>query len=183
MLSRLGLDFEIKSPDIDETRLPGETPRATAHRLAQQKALTILAQQPQSVVIGADQVLDLNGQALGKPGSHPAAFHQLTLLSGQMATFYSAVAVVCATNRQVAVVACQAVFKRLSPAQIDRYLKIDLPYDTAGSARAESLGIALLDKLASDDPTAIIGLPLIQLTAMLSRIGLNPLNQPVLSHP
>jgi len=176
MLSRLGLTFQTESPDIDETRLIGETPLATARRLALQKALKVLEMKPQAIVIGADQVLDRNGQAMGKPGSHLAAVEQLTQLSGQTATFYSAVAVVSATRRQVSVVACQAVFRRLTQPQIDRYLRIERPYDTAGSAKAEGLGIALLDKLGSDDPTAIIGLPLIELTAMLSRVGRDPLN-------
>ena len=181
MLSRLGLPFITESPDIDEGRKVGETPKATARRLALQKALKVLLHQPDSVVIGADQVLDLDGQALGKPGSHEAAVTQLAQLSGRQVTFYSALAVVCASSRQVSVVECHALFKPLTPAQINRYLTIERPYDVAGSARAEGLGISLLDKLTSDDPTAIIGLPLIQLTAMLSRAGHNPLNHHVLS--
>lgn len=183
MLSRLGLPFKTESPDIEETRQVGETPKATARRLALQKALKILLHQPDSIVIGADQVLDLDGQALGKPGSHAAAIKQLTALSGRMVTFYSALAVVCASGRQVSVVACHAIFKTLTPTQIERYLTIERPYDVAGSARAEGLGIALLAQLTSDDPTAIIGLPLIQLTAMLARAGHNPLNHQALSQP
>ncbi len=183
MLSRLGLPFKTEAPGIEERREHGETPKATARRLALQKALKVFLQQPDSVVIGADQVLDLDGQALGKPGSHVAAVEQLSRLSGRMVTFYSALAVVCSSGRQLSVVECHAVFKPLSPTQIECYLSIERPYDVAGSARAEGLGIALLDKLASDDPTAIIGLPLIELTTMLSRAGLCPLNHQLLSQP
>jgi septum formation protein len=179
----LGLPFTTETPDIDERRKAGETPKATARRLAMQKALKVLLHRPDSVVIGADQVLDLDGQALGKPGSHADAIKQLTTLSGQRVTFYSALAVVCAWGRQVSVVECHAVFKPLTPNQIDRYLTIERPYDVAGSARAEGLGIALLNKLTSDDPTAIIGLPLIELTDMLTHTGRNPLNHHVMSQP
>jgi len=181
MLSRLGLPFITESPDIEERRKAGETPKATARRLALQKALKVFLLQPDAVVIGADQVLDLDGQALGKPGSHDAAVKQLTHLSGRMVTFYSALALVCASGRQISVVECHAVFKPLTRTQIERYLTIERPYDVAGSARAEGLGIALLDKLTSDDPTAIIGLPLIALTAMLSRARHSPLNHQVLN--
>jgi len=183
MLSRLGLPFITVSPDIEERRKAGETPKATARRLALQKALKVFLLQPDAVVIGADQVLDLDGQALGKPGSHDAAVKQLTRLSGRMVTFYSALAVVCASGRQISVVQCHAVFKPLTRIQIERYLTIERPYDVAGSARAEGLGIALLDKLTSDDPTAIIGLPLIALTTMLSRARHSPLNHQVLNQP
>jgi septum formation protein len=181
MLSRLGLPFITESPDIEERRKAGETPKATARRLALQKALKVFLLQPDAVVIGADQVLDLDGQALGKPGSHDAAVKQLTHLSGRMVTFYSALALVCVSGRQISVVECHAVFKPLTRTQIERYLTIERPYDVAGSARAEGLGIALLDKLTSDDPTAIIGLPLIALTAMLSRARHSPLNHQVLN--
>lgn len=182
MLSRLGLRFRTESPDVDETRIHGETPMATARRLALHKALKIHSRAPTAIVIGADQVLDLNGQALGKPGSHLAAIDQLTRLSGQVATFHSALAVVSITGQQLTAVRCQATFKSLSYKQIDRYLTIERPYDTAGSAKAEGLGIALLESLKSDDPTAIIGLPLMALTAMLSLVGYNPLNHCALSH-
>uniref|UniRef100_UPI0040480D9B Maf family protein n=1 Tax=Orrella sp. TaxID=1921583 RepID=UPI0040480D9B len=183
MLSRLGLPFKTEAPEIDERREIGETPKSTARRLALQKSLKILLHQPDAVVIGADQVLDIDGQTLGKPGSHEAAVRQLTRLSGRAVTFYSALAVVCASGRQISVIECHALFKPLTLSQIERYLTIERPFDVAGSARAEGLGISLLDKLTSDDPTAIIGLPLIQLTAMLSRAGHNPLNQHVLSQP
>lgn len=183
MLSRLGLPFTTESPNIDERRQVGETPKATARRLARQKALKVFKDHPHAIVIGADQVLDLDGQALGKPGSHVAAIEQLTRLSGKKVTFYSALAVVCHSIQQVSVVECHAVFKALTTTQIERYLCIDRPYDVAGSARAEGLGIALLDQLASDDPTAIIGLPLIELTTMLTRARHNPLNHQALSHP
>ena len=175
MLSRLGLPFQTQSPDIDETRLAGETPLATAQRLSQQKALKVARQWPGAVVIGADQVLDLHGDTLGKPGTHPAALAQLTKLSGQVGIFSSAVTVLSPGFQQRRVSQCRARFRKLSPAQIEYYLLQEQPYDTAGSAKAEGLCIALLESLSSDDPTSIVGLPLIMLTAMLARVGLDPL--------
>lgn len=156
--------------------MASEAPAALAHRLALQKAQAIARQAPSAVVIGADQVLDLKGQALGKPGNFEAARNQLALLSGQTVIFHSALAVVTPQTTHVSVIDCQATFRVLSDAQITYYLTHDKPFDTAGSAKAESLGIALLTSLKSDDPTAIIGLPLIELTRLLSQAGLDPLN-------
>lgn len=178
MLSRLGLKFRTESPDIDEARQQGETPLATARRLSLQKAGSIAKQWPQAVVIGADQVLDINGEHLGKPFTHPAAVAQLTQLSGQVGVFHSAICVIAPGSRQICVSQSQATFRRLSQPQIEYYLQREQPYDTAGSAKAESLGIALLSRLSSDDPTSIIGLPLIKLTAMLTRVRLDPLDPP-----
>lgn len=175
ILARLGLPFATQAPNLDERRHRGETPAATALRLAQAKALAVTAEHPNAVVIGADQVLDLQGMPLGKPGNHEAAVAQLQLLSGQQAVFHSAVAVVSPIARQSVVVPCWAQFISMTPSQIDSYLRAEKPYDTAGSAKAESLGITLLSCLRSDDPTAIIGLPLIELTRMLRRIGIDPL--------
>ncbi len=175
MLSRLGLTFQTHSPEINESRHIGEPPLATARRLSYQKALKVSEQWPKAVVIGADQVLDLQGETLGKPGTHAAAVVQLARLSGQIGVFSSAVTVIAPGIQQRRVSQCQAQFRKLSPAQIEYYLKQEEPYDTAGSAKAEGLGIALLNSLSNDDPTSIIGLPLIMLTAMLARVGYDPL--------
>lgn len=175
-LRSLGLDFRSASPDLDETALGHETPLAIARRLALSKAIVVGKRYPSSVVIGADQVLDLDGVPLGKPGSHEAATRQLRLLSGRVAYFHSAVSVISPRTQQVSVSTTRAVFRQLSVTQIESYLLFDRPYDTAGSAKAESLGIALLEELSSDDPSAIIGLPLITLTRLLNNIGLDPIS-------
>lgn len=183
MLQRLRLPFEAINPDVDETPLPNEAPVSLARRLALAKARavkkSILAP---TVVIGADQVLELRGQPMGKPGDRTRAKQQLLQLSGQCVTFHSALAVVSQTEDQLAVSACQVTFRELTPAQIDRYLDLEAPFDTAGSAKAEGLGIALLASLQSTDPTAIIGLPLIELTRMLAKAGMDPLDFASLSH-
>lgn len=176
MLSRLTLDFDVITPDIDETPLAGETPLAIARRLSLEKARWVASRAPGAIVIGADQVLDCHGKALGKPGTLNAACEQLARLSGQTVTFHSAVAVVTPVDTRVRVSSCEATFRRLTESQISRYVALEQPVDTAGSAKAEGLGIALLTSLKSDDPTAIIGLPLIALTQLLSLAGLDPLN-------
>lgn len=175
MLTRLNIPFSCRSPELDESVQPGETPLAVARRLALSKAEVVARLFPDAIVIGADQVLDFNGVALGKPGNADGARRQLSMLSGQTVTFHSALAVVWPTGARVRVIPCEAKFRKLSATQIDRYLSIDQPFDTAGSAKAESLGIALLSWLKSDDPTAIIGLPLIELTHLLSLVGVDPL--------
>lgn len=170
------MPFEVIRPDVDESPSCNESPAALARRLALAKAHAVSTRQPSgTVVIGADQVLELDGQPLGKPGHLEGARQQLATLSGRSATFHSAVAVVSAHDEQVAVVACRATFRDLDDQQIERYLALEAPFDTAGSAKAEGLGIALLQSLQSDDPTAIIGLPLIALTHMLVTAGLDPL--------
>lgn len=174
-LKTLGLPFRCVSPDIDETPFDFEPAQTLAKRLALTKAQTVALQNPQSIVIGADQVLDLDGTVMGKPGSMPAAFKQLERLSGRKAVFYSAISLITNNTQQVACEPTSATFRRLSPRQIHAYLRYDKPFDTAGSAKAESLGIALLEKLSSDDPSAIIGLPLITLTGLLCQAGLDPL--------
>ena len=176
MLARLRLPFTAIPPEVDETPQPGETPEALAMRLAQAKALAVAQQNPGCVVIGSDQVATVDGTPIGKPGSHDKAREQLRRLSGQLVEFHSALAITDGTrieSRDV-ITACQ--FRELSDAAIESYLLRERPYDTAGSAKAESLGIALMAEMRSDDPTAIIGLPLIALTAMLAGFGLDPLN-------
>ena len=173
----LALPFRALSPDIDESPLPHESPIALAKRLALAKAQAISRLHPASIVIGADQVLDLDGRPLGKPIVHEAAVQQLLQLSGRTACFYSAVSIVSPKTQQVTVSSCLAKFRELHRIQIENYLRYEQPYDTAGSAKAEGLGIALLEELSSEDPSAIIGLPLIALTTMLCRIGIDPLGQ------
>lgn len=163
------------SPNIDETPLSDETPGRLACRLAQAKAQVVAARYPGHIVIGADQAASLNGVPIGKPGDRSGAQRQLRALSGQSVTFHSAMAVALDARIQTVDVPTICVFRELSEAAIDRYLEIDQPYDTAGSAKAESLGIALMQSMQSDDPTSIIGLPLIALTRLLTDFGLDPL--------
>ena len=178
MLQRLHLPFEVISPDVDESPTPNETPAGLARRLALGKAQAVTSRltATDAVVIGADQVLELDGQPLGKPGDLPGARSQLKSLSGHCVTFHSAVSVISSVGEQISVVPCRATFRKLDDQQIERYLALETPFDTAGSAKAEGLGISLLARLQSDDPTAIIGLPLIALTQMLIKAGLDPLN-------
>jgi len=175
LLARLGLPFEVCAANIDESRQPGETPGALAMRLALEKAQAIASMRPQDIIIGADQVLDFNGQALGKPGTHERARAQLTLLSGHCVHFHSAVAIISPVGRELQVSTSRVCFLKLTAQQIEHYLQTEKPYDTAGSAKAEGLGIALLESLQSADPTSIIGLPLIKVSQMLRRVGLDPL--------
>lgn len=181
LLRRLRLPFEVCSPGVDETPQAGEAPRDLALRLAQAKALAVAHQRPGSLVIGSDQVADLHGQALGKPGDHPRAVAQLRAMSGQTVTFQTAVTVARVAQAgappQVLVDLAAVVvrFRTLDDASIERYLRLDEPYDCAGSAKSESLGPALLDAIESDDPTALEGLPLIRTLRMLREMGLDPL--------
>ena len=175
MLKRFGLPFIAISPQVDETPLPQEAPAALALRLARAKAAAVARQQPGALVIGADQVATFDGRSIGKPGSHEAALSQLQLLSGRSVEFHSAL---CVTDgrREVSddvITTCR--FRELDTDEIAHYLLRERPYDTAGSAKAEGLGIALMDAMHSDDPTAIIGLPLIALARMLRSFGVNPL--------
>jgi septum formation protein len=173
LLTRLRLPFEVQSPEVDETPLPGETPHALAIRLALEKADAVAARFPEAVVIGSDQVADLGGEALGKPGDHQRATAQLRRMRGQTLIFQTAVAVVCRATgfvqRDIAPV--RVVFRDLSDAAIEQYLLAEQPYDCAGSAKSEGLGIALLDAIDSDDPTALVGLPLIRTCRMLRAAG------------
>jgi septum formation protein len=173
LLTRLRLPFEVQSPEVDETPLPGETPHALAMRLALEKADAVAARFPEAVIIGSDQVADLGGEALGKPGDHQRATAQLRRMRGQTLIFQTAVAVVCRATgfvqRDIAPV--RVVFRDLSDAAIEQYLLAEQPYDCAGSAKSEGLGIALLDAIDSDDPTALVGLPLIRTCRMLRAAG------------
>lgn len=174
LLARLGLPFEVAPPDVDETPLPGEAPATLAKRLALAKALAVAHAHPQSVVIGSDQVADLNGTPLGKPGNHARATQQLRAMAGQTVVFQTALAVVCLATgfREVDLAAVEVRFRPLDDVEIEHYLLKEQPYDCAGSAKSEGLGIALLDNIANDDPTALVGLPLIRTARMLRAAGM-----------
>lgn len=183
LLSRLRIPFFVVSPEIDETPQHAEHPKDLALRLAQANARAVAAQYPGHIVIGADQAASLHGTPIGKPGDRAGAQRQLRALSGQTVVFHSAMSVVQDQHIQTVDVPTTCLFRPLSEAAIDRYLTIDAPYDTAGSAKAESLGIALMQRMDSQDPTAIIGLPLIELTRLLAEFGLDPLEHASLSTP
>ncbi|MFT3814087.1 MAG: Maf family nucleotide pyrophosphatase [Acidovorax sp.] len=174
LLEQLRTPFDVAAPDVDETPAPGEAPRELALRLALAKARAVAARFPQAVVIGSDQVADLNGQPLGKPGTHERAVAQLRQMSGQTVVFQTALAVVCQATgfEQVDLAAIEARFRDLGDAEIERYLRAEQPYDCAGSSKSDGLGISLLDVIHSDDPTALVGLPLIRTCRMLRAAGL-----------
>lgn len=174
LLSRLGIAFDVVAPDVDETPLPGEAPADLAMRLALSKAQAVAQRHPQAVVIGSDQVADWAGQALGKPGNHARAVAQLQRMRGQTVVFQTALAVVCLATGFVAseLAAVRVVFRDLSDAEIETYLQREQPYDCAGSAKSEGLGIALLERIDSDDPTALVGLPLIRTCRLLRAAGI-----------
>jgi len=177
LLQRLRLPFSVESPDLDESALPAEAPAALAQRLALAKAHAVAARHPDAVVIGSDQVADLDGEPIGKPGTHERAVAQLLRLRGRTVVFQTAVAVVChATGYAGTALAPVTVrFRALTDAEIEHYLRTEEPYDCAGSAKCETLGIALLDAIDSDDPTALVGLPLIRTCALLRAAGIDPL--------
>ena len=177
LLQRLRLPFEVCSPEVDEAAQPGESPATMARRLALAKAQAVALRFPQAVVIGADQVADVDGLSVGKPGTHDRAVAQLRQMSGRTIVFQTAVAVVRPATgyARVELAAVRVSFRDLSEAEIEHYLRLEQPYDCAGSAKCETLGIALLSAIESDDPTALIGLPLIRTCAMLRGAGLDPL--------
>lgn len=177
LLARLQLPFEAIAPDIDEAPLPGEQAEATALRLARQKAAAVAARAPGSIVIGSDQVATLDGEQIGKPGDHVRALAQLQKMRGRRVVFHTALCVwdsrASALTGPVQLENVQTVvtFRKLPDAELDAYLRIEQPYDCAGSAKNEGLGIALLERIDSSDPSALTGLPMIALTAMLRKAG------------
>ena len=177
LLQRLKLPFEVMSPQVDEDPLPGEAPALLATRLALAKAQAVAAQRPDAIVIGSDQVADFEGMAIGKPGTHERAVQQLRAMSGHSVVFQTAVAVVRPATGYAAarLVPVTVRFRRLSDAEIESYLRAEQPYDCAGSAKSEALGIALVEAISSDDPSALVGLPLIATCALLREAGLDPL--------
>ena len=178
LLKRLNIPFQVATPDVDETPLPQEISSVLAERLALAKAKAVAAQFPLAVVIGSDQVADLNGQSLGKPGTHDKAVVQLRMMRGQTVVFQTAVAVVCLETgfEQCSLAAVRVRFRDLTDDEIENYLCIEQPYDCAGSAKSEGLGIALLAAIDNDDPTALIGLPLIRTCQMLRAAGIELLS-------
>jgi len=177
LLGRLGLAFEVAAPHVDEAALPGESPAATALRLSEAKARAVAARFPDALVIGSDQVADCNGAAVGKPGDRANAIALLRSLSGKTVTFHTGVALVDAASGrcQRDLVDVASTFRVLSDAEIAAYLDREAPYDCAGGVKSETLGIALFERIASDDPSALVGLPLIALCRMLRAEGVDPL--------
>jgi septum formation protein len=181
LLTRLGVPFEVTNPDIDESAHPGEQPVALARRLAREKAQAIAAKLPadacNALIIGSDQVAVLNDQAYGKPGSLEKAVAQLQTLSGQTVIFETALCLLDAVTASVyeELVSTEVEFRDLTLTEIEAYLQREPAYDCAGSAKSEGLGIALLERLSGDDPTALIGLPLIALCRLLRHAGFDPL--------
>jgi septum formation protein len=175
LLGRLGLPFETQAPDVDETPLAGEAPAATACRLAEAKARAVAARRASALVIGSDQIANADGVAIGKPRDHAAAVAQLTALSGHAIVFHTAVALVDAASGrcQLRLIDVVTRFRELTAASIERYLRRERPYDCAGSIKSEGLGIALVESIASEDPTALIGLPLIALVDLLQAEGID----------
>jgi septum formation protein len=172
-LALLHLPFVADAPDVPEEALPGEGQRETAQRLAVAKAKAVSRRHADAIVIGADQVAELDGRSIGKPGTHEAALEQLLAMQGRTVLFHSGIAVVDGrTGRCLSdSVPTEVRFRSLPRKALDAYLRIDLPYDCAGSARIESLGICLVEAVHSEDPTALVGLPLIALTSMLAELG------------
>lgn len=177
LLSRLRLPFEVLVPNIDETPNPRETPEQTAIRLAHEKSRAVLAQAPGAIVIGSDQVATLDGEQIGKPGSHANALIQLQKMRGKRVVFHSALCVYDGRNpdatqaAQLENVQTFVTFRNLRDEELESYLRIEQPYDCAGSAKNEGLGIAIIERIESVDPTALTGLPLIALCTMLRRAG------------
>ncbi|WP_439605697.1 Maf family nucleotide pyrophosphatase [Hydrogenophaga sp.] len=177
LLSRLRVPFQAVAPDVDETPQTGERPADLALRLALAKARDVARRHPQAVVIGSDQVADLQGEPLGKPGTHERAVAQLRRMRGQTVVFQTALAVVCEATgfEQSDIAAVRVVFRDLDDDEIEHYLRAEQPYDCAGSAKSEGLGIALLERIDNDDPTALVGLPLIRTCHMIRAAGVKVL--------
>jgi septum formation protein len=175
LLERLRLPFEVQRPEVDETPLDGETPVALAQRLAMAKAQAVAQRFPQAIVIGSDQVADLHGEPLGKPGNHANAVKQLQRMRGQTVVFQTAVAVVCQATgfAQCELAQVKVVFRDFSDESLQHYLHTEQPYDCAGSAKSEGLGIVLLARIDNQDPTALVGLPLLLTCRLLRAAGLS----------
>jgi len=174
LLQRLRLRFECAAPGADESALAGERPEQTAWRLSLDKARAVAHRFPDALVIGSDQVAALGDQRLGKPGNHANAVRQLRSLSGKAADFHTAVSLLDARSGEARshIVPCRVVFRSLDERQIESYLRLEQPYDCAGSAKSEGLGIVLIERIETEDPTSLIGLPLIALSTMLAQAGM-----------
>lgn len=173
LLERLSIPFLTVSPDLDESVLPGEAPEVTARRLSETKARRIEPRYPDALIIGSDQVAELDGIPLGKPLTHENAVRQLTRCSGRTVVFHTGLCLLdtATGNCEVAVARNEVLFRTLTALEIERYLDREQPYDCAGSAKAEGFGIVMIERLSGDDPNALIGLPLILLIGMLRRAG------------
>lgn len=171
LLERLRIPFEVVAPKVDETPLTGESTLDLALRLAQAKAVAVAKEHPHAWVIGSDQVADLCGAALGKPGNFERALAQLQLMRGQTVTFHTALCLMKGESQTTLSVPTEVRFRKLADDILENYLLAEEPYDCAGSAKAEGLGISLLESIQSDDPTALIGLPLIALSGLLRDAG------------
>ncbi len=172
LLQRLHLNFTCISPDIDESRKPDETPNQLALRLAKNKAQIIAKNHPQSIIIGSDQVCAYKDTVLGKPGNHENAASQLQMFSNQSIQLHSAVCVIHTEHVQIASVTGTVFFKQLDHQSIERYLLKEKPYDCAGSCKLEGLGITLIKSIECEDPTALMGMPLMELITMLIKAGI-----------
>ncbi len=177
LLARLGLPFEVEAPEVDERPLPGEAPEALVRRLSEAKARAVAARRPGAVVVGSDQVAVIDGEALGKPGGPERAREQLRRASGRAVDFLTGLAVLDTRDGRLRleVVPFRVVFRPLDEARIEAYLRRDAPWNCAGSFRSERLGVALFERMEGEDPTALMGLPLIRLVRMLEAVGLDPL--------
>ena len=174
LLHRFDIPFECRSPEIDESPNDQESPYDLVERLADEKAYTVCKEEPQAIVIGSDQIAVFNDRVIGKSGDHRTAREQLSSFSGQVVEFLTAVSVQCLANgfKEKYVDSTRVCFRHLQTDEIERYLESEKPFDCAGSFKAESLGITLFERIISEDPTALIGLPLIRTAAMLRRAGL-----------
>jgi septum formation protein len=175
LMERLGVPFVVATPDVDETPLAGEAPAATAQRLAAAKAQAVAAAHADALIVGSDQVADCDGVAVSKPGDHAAAAAQLAAQSGRTIVFHTAVALLDSRSGTLgtALIDVRSSFRALDARTIEAYLRRDKPYDCAGAVRSESLGITLFERIDSDDPTALIGLPLIALSRLLREAGVD----------
>jgi len=175
LLQRLQLNFDTVSPEVDETARNGELPEDLVARLSQMKAREVAKNHPKALIIGSDQVAVLDGAVLGKPGNHKKATEQLLAASGKRVSFLTGLCLFDSRNDslQVSVVPFDVEFRQLSPAMVEAYLQREKPYHCAGSFKSEGLGITLFERLDGDDPSALIGLPLIQLTRMLEKAGVS----------
>lgn len=171
LLERLGIEFQVHPADIDESSRPGEAPERLAARLAREKASAVAARHPDALVLGADQVAESNGRILSKPGGRDEALRQLAAMCGAPAVWHSAIALIGPDGIREAVIPTRARLRRFTTAEAERYVDIDRPFDCAGSMRSESLGSSLLESLTSDDPSALIGLPLIRVSEWLRAAG------------
>ena len=176
-LTNAGYEFEVQPPNIGESMSSNESPLELAKRLAYEKAIAVLTLRPNAVVVGSDQVCALDDQALGKPGTNDAAIKQLQAMTNRAVTFHSAVAVLSANHAKQFVVPTEVVLRDLTIEEIENYVALDSPLDSAGAIKSEQRGSLLFQRVTSDDPSALIGLPLIQLSAALREFGINPLSE------